>query len=163
MRFLLVLAAMLVLAGCASSPPRFDTSDIRDGLTPRKVADGADVFEGDSVLWGGTLVSVENREGSTLLQVLSYPLGSGQRPDTDQAAGDRFLVEYPGFLDPADYAPGRAVTVKGRVTGSREGQVGESHYRFAVLHGSDIELWPKQTDRARSNPSVNFGFGIILN
>jgi outer membrane lipoprotein len=164
MRGSVCLLLALLLAGCAGSPPRFETAQVRDGLTPQSVIEGEQVFQGETVLWGGRIIETHNEAQRTVLEVLSYPLDGDQRPNTDRNAGARFLASYDGFLDPADYEAGRLVTVKGTVSGTRSGQVGEVELAWPLVDARDIELWPER-ERGYGDPGsprVNFGFGIIL-
>lgn len=158
MRLLLALLAPLTLVACASAP--LDAGDADRELRPREAA-LADDAEDRRVLWGGTVVGVTNEADFTLLEVLGYPLTRGQRPDTDRAATGRFLIREEGFLDPADYAPGREVSVVGTLSGTREGEVGDHAYTYPVVAADQLELWPRQT-AARPSPRVNFGFGVIF-
>ncbi len=164
MRAVAWLVLALLLAGCAATAPRFETAQVRTGLTPQSVIEGDAVFQGESVLWGGRIVETRNEADRTVLEVLAYPLDSDQRPDTDRDAGARFLVEREGFLDPADYEAGRLVTVQGMVQGTRGGRIGDADKTWPVVEARDIELWQDEDRRSRGygSPRVNFGFGIIL-
>lgn len=158
---LLLLA--FALAGCATQP-RFDTADVRTGITPGEAVAGEPVLEGATVLWGGTVVAVRNAADVTRLEILSYPLGSDQRPNSRASAGARFLAEYPGFLDPAEYAPGTAVTVLGRISDWETLSVGDARRTLPVVGVDDIERWPEpRVDRSRPRTGFSFGLGIILN
>lgn len=164
MRGLACLLLGLLLAGCAATPPRFETAQVRTGITPQSVIEGDTVFQGESVLWGGRIIETRNEAEHTVLEVLAYPLGEDQRPDTDRDAGIRFLVEQEGFLDPADFEAGRLITVKGTVGGTRGGRIGEAEKTWPVVQAQDVELWTERDRWSRRDPSprINFGFGIIL-
>jgi outer membrane lipoprotein len=132
-------------------------------LTPQTAAEGDEVFRGERVLWGGTVVSVTNMEKRTQLEILAFPLGRGQRPDTDAQARGRFLAVADDFLDPADYAAGREVTVTGSLKPVKQGRIGELDYTYPVVSVTDIQLWPRRDASGRSGDSgVRFGFGVII-
>lgn len=158
MRLLTALLAPLLLAACASGP--LDAENAETDVLPREaaLAGGA---EGRRVLWGGTVVGVTNEAEETLIEVLGYPLGRDQRPDTDRGATGRFLIREAGFLDPADYAPGREVSVVGTLAGTRAGRVGEHAYTYPVVSASQLELWPRRSS-VPSPPRVRFGLGVIF-
>lgn len=157
-RALVVTLLALLLAACAAGP--LDAGDARSDLRPREAALAGDA-EGQRVLWGGTVVAVTNEAERTLIEVLGYPLGRDQRPDTGRGAVGRFLIREEGFLDPADYAPGREISVVGPIAGTRDGRVGEHAYTYPVVAARQLELWPRRSDRP-GPPRVRFGIGVIF-
>jgi outer membrane lipoprotein len=156
-----VVMAMWLVAGCASGP-QFQTEGVATGLTQREASTrGADV-SGSRVLWGGVIVASTNEENTTRLEVLGYPLGGNQDPETDRSPSGRFLVIEEGYLETADYAPGRRITVVGPVTELREGRIGQSPYTYPVVNPERMHLWPRDTARRASEPRVHFGVGVIF-
>lgn len=160
-RVLLVWLALL-LAGCASKGPGFKTDGVSTGLTPREASTRAADIAGTRVLWGGVIVNSTNLENATQLEVLGYPLDDDQDPRTDAGPTGRFLVIESGYLETADYAPGRRVTVVGPVTGTRQGRIGESVYTYPVVEPDRIHLWPRETAQRQTEPRIHFGVGVIF-
>ena len=109
--------------------------------------------------WGGVIVAARNLKDSTQLEILGYPLDDRNRPDSDAAPIGRFIAVHPGYLETADYAPGRLVTAVGAVTQTRSGTIGEAQYTYPVLATHRIHLWSK-SPREPSRPSIHFGIGI---
>ncbi len=144
----------LLLAACAGEPRREPLP------SPSPVAVAADIksHQGRTVEWGGTIIAAENRRDSTWLEVLAYPLNDAHKPHRDARPLGRFLAIHPGYLETADYAPGRWVTVVGTVRQLRVGKVGESPYRFPLIEIKDIDLW--RYTASPSEPQVHFGIGI---
>jgi outer membrane lipoprotein len=156
---LILLPLVLLLAGCAGKP-RFDTADTALGVTPDQAVNEMARLEGTRVLWGGVIVAARNREQSTQLEILGYPLNDRQRPVPDADPQRRFLALKDGYLETADFAQGRWVTLTGPLTGTRAGRVGEADYTYPVVRIEDIELWPK-AERPRE-PRFHFGIGVIF-
>lgn len=151
---LLLLA--LLLAGCASGPLK--TEGVSQ-LTPDEATDSGSV--GETVLWGGVIVSATNLSERTRLEIVSYPLDQyTQRPKTDDEPGKRVLAYKPGYLETAEYGRGRRVTLRGVVTGTEEGRVGEAPYTYPTVEIESLELWPESS--GRSSSGVRFGVGIIF-
>ncbi len=158
----LLPAMMLIfgLAACAGGP-RYDTSHIDTGLSAAKVAAAPAMHSGTPVVWGGVIVATRNLPDYTEMEILSYPLGSAQRPDTRRGEQGRFLVRTPRYLEGVDYAPGRSVTVSGKVARAVAGKVGEAPYTFPVIQTDDIYLWPREGN-APGSPQFQFGIGVIF-
>lgn len=154
----LLVGALFALSGC-SSGPGFSGDHINTGLQPRAAIQGGDQFTGQSVLWGGRIIHAEPQMDSTRLEVLAFPLRGNQQPDVDKSSQGRFLIMYPGYLEPADFRADRLITVVGRLEKSRTGQVGEATYRYPVVMADDLYLWPEQ-NRDSSEPRVHFGIGV---
>lgn len=156
-RPVLVFICSLLLISCASGPG-FSGADINSSLEPHTALQAGKAALGQTVLWGGRVIQAEPQADSTTLEILAFPLRGNQQPDTGKASQGRFLVVYPGYLEPADYSPDRLITVVGKLEDARDGKVGEAIYRYPVLRADDIYLWPQQT--TTGEPRVQFGVGI---
>jgi outer membrane lipoprotein len=136
----LSLLGILLLAGCAGTAQ----DDSTPGLVrvpPDTVAADPLRYQGWRVEWGGQIVAVHNLRNRTELEVLAYPLSSSGRPDAAATPEGRFLAVRGGFLEPADYAPGRLVTVSGVVGPAREGSVGEARHLYPTISAEVLRLW----------------------
>jgi outer membrane lipoprotein len=158
-RYLLAAVVLMLVGGCATTP-RFDTNQTALSVTPDQALAEMDRLEGTRVLWGGVIVAARNLEKTTQLEVLGYPLDDRQRPRTDAEAQRRFLAVHEGYLETADYAQGRRVTLTGPLTGIRRGEVGDAPYTYPVVRAEDIELWPEE--KPGSEPRFHFGIGVIF-
>jgi outer membrane lipoprotein len=157
------LAGFLVLAatGCASTP-RFDTAGVDTQVTPQAVTRSNAVQQGEEVLWGGVIVNSNNLADTTQIEVLAYPLDKEQRPKTDRGPVGRFMARAPGYLETADYAQGRLITIRGRLKDTMTGRIGEAHYTYPVVDILDSQLWQPETFVEPSRPRVNFGIGVMI-
>lgn len=156
LRFVPILIA--ALAACATTPP-LDLAGVNRELTPAEAQAHPQEAQGQRVLWGGVIVGARNLAKGSELEVLGYPLTSSGKPDRNADPLRRFLITYPGYLEPVDYAPGRLVSAVGQVSGTREGAVGEMPYTYPVLATEQLHLWPPEAAR-RTDPAVRFGVGI---
>ncbi len=154
-----VLLTLLLLSGC-STKPVLPTEGANQELTPKQVSDTEQQFIGSRVLWGGVIVSSTNLEGSTRLEILSYPLDSKLRPLTDKKAGNRFLAHHRGYLETVDYSAGRQVSLVGTISGIEQARLGEHHYKYPTVDSDKIHLWPVESGESKSR--VHFGIGVIF-
>ena len=155
----LLLGVMLLLGGCASV--EFEDTADRLPWTPRDVA-GASGSVSGTVVWGGRIVAIENLSDGTEFQVLALPLNSGNVPDVDASSVGRFVAWYPGFLEPEDYAPGRYVSLAGRLEGRVEGSVGDTAILLPYVRTAQVHLWPRDLGLWNNRWSVGVGVGIDL-
>ncbi len=154
----LFLLAVLLLAGCASGP-RYPTEGVELALTPRQAASEIDTVRGKTILWGGIIISSTNLKDQSRLEILAYPLDSNQYPQTDSSPLGRFLLFKDGYLETVDYAPGRLISVRGPLTATEQGKVGDTRYTYPVVKTRDIYLWSRA---GRSDPRVHFGIGVVF-
>ena len=137
-RYTTLVAVFLLLAACAR--PVFDTAGVNLAISPGDARQGMQA-EGETVLWGGLILAIENLDDSTCLEVMAYPLDASQSPDVDDEPLGRFMLVEQGFLEPLTYAEGRRISVIGRLTGEYRGRVGESDYVYPLVRGERLKLW----------------------
>jgi outer membrane lipoprotein len=152
-----IVVLMLGLAACASTQ-RFDTSQYDYKSLPTEVARNPGSYAEAAILWGGVIVNSSNTQAGTQIEVLAYPLDSSQEPDPDRNPDGRFLILDERYLETLDYAPGRLLTVGGKMGGTRSGQIGDATYVYPVIIPDRLILWPKAG--ARSNPQIHIGVGV---
>jgi len=155
----LVIAAILLLTGCAHVISKPVLKEVDTTATFAQVANAPDAYKGKTVLFGGDIIETKNLSNKTLIVVLQRPLGSRGQPAAGDVSEGRFIVTTPGFIDPAIYSPGRKITVAGKVVGKEVRPLGEIGYTYAVIEKREIYLWPAEK-AASTEPKVHFGFGI---
>ena len=151
-----IVGALALLSGCATP---IDVGQAERNVPPHEAAQNVALVKDRPVAWGGTVVNGKNLANNTQFEVLAYPLDSSNRPKVNAAPLGRFIVVHPGYLETADYAPGRLITVVGPVTETRTGKVGEAPYVYPVVAADRMHLWP-QLSQTPSEPRIRFGIGI---
>ena len=152
---MLCIGGALLPSGCAT-PYDIGNADVR--VTPTEAAKDAPGMQNHVVAWGGLIAAANNLKDKSELEVVGYPLDSENRPDRDATPTGRFIVIQSGYLETADYAPGRLITVVGTVTETRDGMVGNAKYVYPVVVAAKMHLWPKREERRE--PSIHFGIGV---
>jgi len=138
-----LLIAYLALTACANLPPAIEDPPSIDISYQQALAD-MNHYKNAPVRWGGTIIEVENEPSFSAIQILSYPLGSYGRPETDEPHQGRFVVKSPKFIDPAVYTQNTAITVAGLLEGYTERTIGKKTLRLPLVNLKQIHLWPKQ-------------------
>jgi outer membrane lipoprotein len=162
LRYPLGLALLVSLGACQSTVP-IEIRKSPPGSPPLSEArEKAHAFEGVPVRWGGTIVSVKNRENDTLIEIVGKALESDGEPVAADDSLGRFMVRVEGFLDPAIYRANRDVTVYGSLEKPIERTVGERPYTFPVVQSQTLYLWPYKSDyyRRDTGPDIRFGVGV---
>lgn len=159
LRLTVPLLGLLLLSACADLP-KFDTSQVDKSLLPTHVSSDLPTTRGKTVMWGGTILSSKNLKDATRLEVLAYPLDEDGWPQREQKPLGRFMLTQKGYLETADYAQGRVITVIGIVTGTQQGKIGDTAYTYPLIQAQQLHLWRKG-DR-KSNTGVHFGIGVIF-
>lgn len=155
MRVLLLLM-LSFLGACASNVPLEIRTDVAPSPAVATVVREFEQYRGQRVRWGGEIVSLENREAETWIEVAARELMDDGAPgDSDQDHG-RFLIRYPGFLDPTIYKAGRKVTVVGRLESRVTREIGKHPYTYPLLHSESLYLWPRY--RARNYYPYGYGY-----
>jgi outer membrane lipoprotein len=155
----LVLAAVIAsLAACVSAPVFKDAP--KASPTPAAVAVEPERYHGAEVVWGGKILDLRNRADTTEVQVIAYPMDADQRPDQSAPTEGRFIIVLPGFVEPMDFPPGRFLSVRGHLDGTRVGQVEERDYVYPLLQRDALHLWPVNFPNERGRVSFGFGLGV---
>ncbi|MEO6697176.1 MAG: Slp family lipoprotein [Gammaproteobacteria bacterium] len=180
MRVLGLTLFAIMLAACAVTPP-FDSaklSGVDKTLSYQEAVTDSDVhgstsvaggrtpgatgsLRGRRIMWGGSIIETRNLAQHTEVVVLAYPLDAQAQPLTSKSALGRFVLIWPGYLESADYAPGRWLSVVGDLDGVRDEPLGESRYIHPVIQVQYLYLWPLETGPAVS-PRFHIGVGVRL-
>ncbi len=139
----LSLLASALLSGCATGVPAAIKDGPRLSVTVPEVQRAEHQFVGAQVRWGGTILSVRNRETATEIEILARPTDSRGEPDPDKDGQGRFVAEVGGFLDPAEYPKDRLLTVVGALDRVETRPVGDYPYRFPIVKARHRYLWPE--------------------
>jgi outer membrane lipoprotein len=157
--FLVLALNCLVLASCAT--PAFKDVDAAIAIMPSDVQQSAERYNGAEVVWGGRIIAVENRERTTDVEIVAYPLDQDQHPMPDAPTVGRFILVLPGFVEPYDYPVGRHLSVHGIVAGTRVGHVDAHDYLYPLLRAREVTVWPWgfMFDK---KPRVSVGVGVRI-
>lgn len=158
-QLLLTLALPALLAACAPAPIYPAQGQAFVSATPEQVATAPANFHDLQVVWGGRVIAVHNLADDSEIEILAYPLDSSQRPRTTQHATGRFIAIVPGFVEPMNYPEGSLVTLRGAISGSRSGNVGQAPYTFATVHSHALHRWTAEELRA-GHPNISVGVGV---
>jgi len=160
-RTLLSIVAMLVtVAGCVSTQESGDGSGVQ-ALPFLQVKAAPDSLKGQTVTFGGHVLTARLLKDGTRIEILQLPLDRSMHPgyDLTQSQG-RFIAFQREFLDPATLLPGTRVTVTGEVSGSLTLPLDETEYTYPVIDIKQLRVWAKSEDGpARIRPYPYYYMG----
>ena len=136
----ILLILGLLLTACATTPPAIRHAPPGD-LQLGEARDDVSAHRGTPVRWGGTIVSVENKDNETWIEVLELRLSRAGEPKRYSSSAGRFLIRVSRFLDPVLYTKGREITVIGILEGDAERSIGKQPYSFPVVKADEHYLW----------------------
>jgi len=111
-------------------------------LSLREVSQNPEAYKGKIVIWGGEIIgTVNQKDNTTLIEVLQRPLDWMEEPERSEPSEGRFLVLVEHYLDPYIYRRERTITVAGEILGERRKPLGEMDYRYPLVLSKQIHLW----------------------
>ncbi len=152
------MGLLLFVMACAPAISRESLKQVDPGVSFQELVKDPERYQGKVILAGGRIMSAVTREGESWVEVLQQPLDWRQKPlDTDISYG-RFLVLFPGFVDPAIYTAGKKITVVGEVQGKKILPLGQLEYPYPVLLLREHYLWKPES--SGGGPFFHIGIGV---
>ena len=141
-----ILSFFIFVAGCAHVISKDLRGQADPFLTFGEVFKNPNTYKGKMVIWGGEIIqTLPQKDGTTLIEVLQWPLGWRGQPKTKVAFQGKFLVLVKESLDPVLYDRRKRVTVAGEILGEIQGDkiehLTEKAYRYPLLLEKQIHAW----------------------
>jgi len=152
----LLLAFIFLLSGCAHVISKDLRTKSDPSLTLNQVRQNPDAFKEKLVVWGGEIIeTVNQRDGTTQIEVFQRPLGWRGEPKETSYSEGRFLILADNYLDPYIFRRGKKITTGGEIIGEKTKLLGEMDYRYPVVSSKQIYLWPEYY--YQPYPYTNYG------
>lgn len=133
---------LILLSGCAHVISKDLRTQVDTRLTFQQVLQNPNAYKGKTVVWGGEIIeAVNQKDGTTLIEVFQRPLGWREEPRQTIASEGRFLALVDRYLDPYVFRKGRKVTMAGEILGEEIKPIGKMDYRYPLLSSRQIYLW----------------------
>jgi len=119
---------------------------VDSSISFKEIQENPVAYKGKIVLWGGEIIQTLPQEnGTTLVEVLQWPLGFWGEPKQTVAFHGRFIVLVKGSLDPSVYKSEKRITLAGEIQGEIEGskikELTDSTYRYPVVLERKMHVW----------------------
>lgn len=137
---------LILSSGCAHVISEDLRAKVDQSLMSKDVQKNPNTYKGKLVIWGGEIIqTLPQKDGTTLIEVLEWPIGWREEPKRTASFHGKFLVRSKEPLDLSLYERGVKITVAGEVQGSMPGEkiesVSDSTYRYPLLLSEEIHLW----------------------
>ncbi len=140
-RFIITGFIIMGLFSCASYMPSEIRGDVDTTPDVAQAHKHPDQFLSQRIRWGGKILNIENRQSTSRLTIVAFPLNNYGRPrDTDQSPG-RFIAIIDKFLEPELYSRDREITVIGNLQKSEILKVDKFPYSHPVVQVDNHYLW----------------------
>jgi outer membrane lipoprotein len=160
-KMLVIAAVLFVLAGCGPVISESGLKDVDRSIEFSSVVAEPSRYVGKRVVFGGTIITVDNLSNVTVMEVVQEGLNSQLKPVSRGESAGRFLVKFGQFKDPAIFAAGKRITVAGVVTGTETRPLGKGTYRYPVIDPREHYLWePSDYDRGATSIGIGIGVGF---
>ena len=159
-----ILAIILVSAlfGCAEVPQRI-AHPPSDDLQFDKALFNIKENIGQQVRWGGTVLTVSEKDEKTWIEIRQYRLADDGAPQQIYDSKGRFIIKAERLTEKLSSLIGMDVTVYGELSDSFEGSIGHVPYLFPVVDAAEYYLWGAEHSSAYSAyyPNCN-GYGYYI-
>ncbi len=140
---IILCLTILLLSACASQVPILIKLPPSPDPEFHQVKDNIDTFQNQYVRWGGKIISVENKENSTWIELLASPLNHYGRPGSNTSYEGRFIAKIDGFLDPEHYSKDRNLTIFGTIDTEFVKMIDDHPYSYPLVSTKVYYLWPE--------------------
>ena len=158
LRIPLLSAMLLIVAGCATGQDSGDSTQPPQ-ISFTQVTATPDSYRGQTVTWGGEVLSARRLKEGTRIEILQLPLTSSLQPTMELSKSQgRFVALQREFLDPATLPTGTFVTITGELAGSVKLPLDETEYTYPIIELKNMKVWPRMEDQpARIRPYIGPG------
>ncbi len=112
----------------------------RKDLTYPAVIENPKPYEGTTVVWGGMISDIRNRNEGGEMAILEAPLDARGNPQLQTIRG-MFIARTDRYLDPKVYQRGKKITLAGDLSGQEVKIIAAVKYVYPVVQIVELHLW----------------------
>ncbi len=149
--------ATLLLSSCGAVISEALVKESNLSISPSMVRENPEAHISKKVVWGGVVISTENKEEGSIVEVFATTLTKSLRPtgsynSTRPGKLGRFLIKTNDYLDPLVFKINTMITVAGEVEGVETKKIGEMDYKYPVIKPTEIKLFAESDEDLDSYP-----------
>ena len=140
------LILVVTLSACSTHIPPVIKQPLEGAPTIGEVRDKAAAYRTQTVRWGGIILDTENKQDSSSLTIVAFPLNDDGEPQVSDQSTGRFIALVDEFLEPLVFSREREITVIGKLLKTQTLDVGEYAYEYPVIQVEHYYVWPVKED-----------------
>lgn len=142
---------LVLLSACSSHIPAEISTTIADSPDISQVRNSPGTYLSKKVRWGGVILNTENKENSSWITIIAFPLSKNGEPQISDNSPGRFIAIVDGFLEPLLYYTEREITVTGELLKTEIQNIGEFPYEYPVVKVDSHYLWEDTSEYDESD------------
>lgn len=154
LRSLLIIFALLSLSSCGVVISEAVVKESNLSITPSLARENPEEYINENVIWGGMIISFENKSDGTVIEVFATTLNKSLEPTGSYSSTTiiasnslgRFLIKSSEYLDPLVFKVNRGITVAGVVEKPESRKIGEMDYVYPVIRPREVKLFVDDND-----------------
>jgi outer membrane lipoprotein len=140
-KYIFIIIILALPPGCAHVMSQEIRSKANHSISFVEISANPKVYKGQTVIWGGEIIEcVNQKDGTSLIEVNQRPLDEYGRPDLSYKSNGRFIIKSDKSLDIYTYKMGTKITVGGEILGDEIKNVGGLEYHYPLVHGKEIYI-----------------------
>ena len=140
------LILMMTITACSSSVPVEIRQELSNAPSVAQLRNNPGAYIAQRVRWGGMILKTENKQNTSWLTVIAYPLSDSGVPLASARSPGRFIAIVNEFLDPLVFSRDRFITVKGDFFKTATLMVGEYPYLYPLIEVDHYYIWPEKQE-----------------
>jgi outer membrane lipoprotein len=154
---MMVVAFLALLIGCNRYQvvPKQYQAQLNQTLTFVEAKKSPEAYKGQTVAWGGEVLSATRLPDRTKIEVLQLPLTDDYIPAAERVESNgRFLAfDTQGeILDPAVVKEGTRLTIVGQIQGVVSSASDLGPHEYPAIQIRDMTVWDTKASRAVGDP-----------
>lgn len=159
-----ILFLSLMFGGCSQYQviPKGLENQVNHTLDFKQIRENPENYQGELMVVGGEVLSVNRKQDATRIEVLQLPLNDDFTPAIHRTKTQgRFIALSKGKdpLDPAVLEKGRAISIVGEIIGRETIQVGEDSKEVPIFGIKDLTIWDEALYWGRGYSGFGWGRG----
>lgn len=147
-----ITTSILFLSACSSQVPMVISQEIKGSPTIAKIQEKSKAYLSQPVRWGGVIINTKNKQDTSRLTIVAYPLNNNGKPQITKNSVGRFIASINSFLEPQVYSRNRIITLTGQFIKTESIKVGDFPYNYPVIKVKKYFLWPDKKTTTQQPP-----------
>ena len=139
-----LLITVMMMSACSSHISPEISQTLEGAPSISQVRDNVDAYLSQKVRWGGVILDIENKQNTSWLTIVAFPLNDRGRPSLSTASPGRFIAIVDEFLEPLVYNSDKEITITGKLLRTEIHKIDDFSYDYPVIKVAHYHLWSER-------------------